>query len=90
MQDAPLEPRARAVAEMERDENEYDGGGERRAREGGQLCVRARYQRDAACTARAEGESSGRDAEIERAEAAGGLGGGWGEGGGGGECGGEG
>ena len=47
MQDAPLEPRARAVAEMERDENEYDGGGERRAREGGQLCVRTRYQRDA-------------------------------------------
>ena len=47
MQDAPLEPRARAVAEMERDEDDYDGGGERRAREGGQLCVRARYQRDA-------------------------------------------
>ena len=30
------------MAEMERDENEYDGGGERRAREGGQLCARAR------------------------------------------------
>ena len=53
-------------------------------------CVRARYQRDAARASRAEGESSGRDAEIERAEAAGGLGGGWGEGGGGRECGGEG
>ena len=70
MQDAPLEPRPRAVAEMERDEDEYDGGGERRAREGGELCARARYKRDAARASRAEGESIGWDGE--RAEADGG------------------
>ena len=65
MQDAPFEPRTRAVAEMERDEDEYDGGGERRAREGGQLCARARYQRDAARASRAEGESIGWDGARE-------------------------
>ena len=58
------------MAEMERDEDDYDGGGERRAREGGELCARARYKRDAARASRAEGESIGWDGE--RAEADGG------------------